>query len=136
MALNQLELTADDVTAVVGRMRKILPTTIADDELTEFSKIGASVVNETFIDTDFTNEDMFVTLAVWLSAHFLASTRERQLVRGEAKGVSAVYQGKSGMRFESTLYGQNALAADVTGKLKELSRETSTRYYAYALTGP
>lgn len=56
----------------------------------------------------------------WLTAHMIAATRQRQLVSGEAGGAKAVYQGKTGMGLNSTLYGQQVTVLDSTGNFAAL----------------
>ena len=53
----------------------------------------------------------------WLSAHLIAATREQQIQKAGAGGANVTYQGQTGMGLNATIYGQQVLALDTTGKM-------------------
>jgi hypothetical protein len=69
-------------------------------------------------DTDL-DETTLTNVELWLSAHFIA-IRDPRIASEGAGSVSASYQHKLGTGLESTMYGQQAVALDTSGKLKLL----------------
>jgi len=65
--------------------------------------------------------DLLCEIETYLAAHFYAF-RDQQFKEEKTGDASAVYQGKTGMHFNSTLWGQTAVALDLTGFLAELSK--------------
>lgn len=63
----------------------------------------------------------------WLAAHFYAHSDQLTQTRSTGK-ASATFQGQTAMVFNSTQYGQTALALDTTGYLAKLQQQ--------AMTGP
>ena len=60
----------------------------------------------------------------WLAAHFYAHSD--QLPQNKSTGgASAGFQGQTAMVFNSTQYGQTALALDTTGYLAKLQQQAS-----------
>ena len=72
-----------------------------------------------------TAEDVTLSSAVlemmerWLAAHFYCQSDKPYQSRN-TKGASASFAGKTGMYFESTLYGQTAMRIDPSGSLQSI----------------
>lgn len=62
----------------------------------------------------------------WLAAHFY-SVRDRRLSEEETGKTSGVYQGRTAMGFDSTLYGQHAKLLDTDGCLAALDATQGKR---------
>ena len=88
---------------------------------------GANALVSEVIGSDTTLTDTLkAEIERWLAAHLMAATRRRQLVSGQAGSAKAVYQGKTGMGLESTLYGQAVMTMDSTGKFSSLGGKSAT----------
>ncbi len=101
----------------IAEVKEILDTSLSDSIIEGFisganESITATVGSDSSISSDLKKE-----LERWLSAHFLASTREQQLSDAKAGPAQATYQGKTGMQLDSTFYGQTVKVMDPTGKL-------------------
>ncbi len=55
----------------------------------------------------------------WLAAHFYA-IRDLQYKEKKTGDASAIFQGRTGMGFDASLWGQQAKALDITGTLQRL----------------
>lgn len=55
----------------------------------------------------------------WLAGHYYQKS-DRGYASSNTEGASASFDGKTGMYFESTLYGQTAIEIDPSGCLKDL----------------
>lgn len=62
----------------------------------------------------------------WLAAHFYAQ-QDRPYQSKSTKGASASFQGQTGMRLESTYFGQTALTIDTSGCLEALNNRQVAR---------
>lgn len=65
----------------------------------------------------------------WLTAHMIASTRERVSVKEGAGGAEIQYADIFEKGLNSTQYGQTAVALDTTGRLNELSGGKQNIYF-------
>jgi len=61
------------------------------------------------------------TIKTWLAAHFCAIS-DPQAKEESADGIRTVFHGKSELGLEATLYGQQAMMLDPTGKLTKLDK--------------
>lgn len=76
-------------------------------------------------DTDGEMDDQHLELLErWLAAHFYAVTRRPAKLSRKIGAASTTYhRGMLGKGYESSPYGQQALALDVTGCLRKLGRQ-------------
>lgn len=65
--------------------------------------------------------DLLREIETWLAAHFY-SHRDQMYVEKQTGRSRGVFQGQTGMRLDSTQYGQTAVMLDVTGMLASLCR--------------
>ena len=70
------------------------------------------------------NEALLFEIETYLAAHFYA-LRDLQYSEKKTGDASAVFQGRTGMMLESTLWGQQAIVLDLTGFLGSLSKGKS-----------
>lgn len=108
----------DDVRGIVNNDPNIaiLPFIKAADVLVDYvsSQDSNSLLNANALEQ----------IELWLAAHFYA-IRDPQPAEGMVggrDGASAVFQGKTDMRLESTQWGQQAMLLDLTGTLAQLQR--------------
>lgn len=59
------------------------------------------------------------TIKTWLAAHFCAVS-DPQVKEESADGVRTVFHGKADLGLNATIYGQQVMILDPTGKLKKL----------------
>jgi hypothetical protein len=64
----------------------------------------------------------------WLSAHLLASTRERQVQTEEVGQAKVAYNSKLGLGLDSTTYGQQVKLMDSSGLLANLGKRNASIY--------
>ena len=62
----------------------------------------------------------------WITAHLIASSRERQAREEGAGGAYVRYAGMSYSGLRSTTYGQHAIALDTSGVLATMAGKTVT----------
>jgi len=87
---------------------------------------GATEVVTNVLGSDTTLSDgLKRNIELWLAAHFLAATREQQIQKAGAGGANVTYQGMTGKGLEATLYGQQCLRLDTTGKLAALGGKSA-----------
>ena len=104
-------------------IRQILETEVSDDDLVAYVT-SASVFVDNLFSAAGLDDSLLTELEKWICAHFVASTRTQQLQEAKAGPVEFRAQGKTGMGFESTHYGQTAISLDPTGLLKDASLGT------------
>jgi len=99
-------------------VKQIIDTDLADTVIDAYIS-GATEVVTNVLGTDTTlSDELKRNIEMWLAAHFLASTREQQLQKaGGGPGIGVTYQGKTAMGLNATLYGQQCIALDTTGKM-------------------
>lgn len=65
------------------------------------------------------DETLLEQIELWMAAHFL-SMKDQRKSAVKVGDLSVTYQGQTGMGLKATLYGQQALSMDTTGKLASL----------------
>lgn len=100
------------------KVKEILSTTLSDAIVDAFILGANEIVTQVLgDDTDLTDAHK-AEVERWLSAHLIASTRERQAKQEGAGGANITYQGETGIAgLSGTMYGQQAMLLDTTGKL-------------------
>lgn len=64
---------------------------------------------------------LLLQIETYLAAHFY-SRRDPQYQTKKTGDASAEFQGRTGLRLDSTYWGQDAMTLDVTGTLRALSK--------------
>jgi hypothetical protein len=95
---------------------EIIETDLSDSLVNAFINTAHYFIQENLLDKGL-SADILTQIELWLSAHFLAIRDPRVESEGIAGEWQARYQGKTGMGFEATTYGQQALMLDTTGTL-------------------
>jgi hypothetical protein len=112
----------------VPLVKEIIETDLADSIINSFINSAHYLVQAKLVDTEAgLSASQLADIEMYLAAHFMAISRERQ-VESEAVGGEwqAKYQGKTDMNLQATLYGQQALLMDTSGKLATLGKQRAT----------
>jgi hypothetical protein len=72
-------------------------------------------------ESSLLNSTLLQEIESWLAAH-MYSHRDQMYAQKHAGKSGGVFQGMTGMRLDSTQYGQTAMMLDVSGTLASLSR--------------
>ena len=107
-------------------VKQIISTTLDDTIVDAYIAGATELITEVLGSSTAITDTLKAEIERWLSAHLLAATRARQLVSGKAGPAEAVYQGKTGMNLESTLYGQQVMVLDTTGSFAALGGKSAT----------
>lgn len=101
------------------QVKEILDTDLEDSVVEAFIKGASYTIDEVFSGNADLSADHLTELERWLSAHLIAATREQQISKaGGGPGISVTYQGLTGKGLEATMYGQQVMALDTTGRLR------------------
>ena len=98
-------------------VKQIISTSLADAIIEAFITSATLVVDENLGSDTTISEDLKKEIERWLSAHLISATRERQASSEEAGGAKIKYEGRTDMGLYATMYGQQVLALDPTGKM-------------------
>lgn len=101
-------------------VKEILDTDLSDTVIDTFISCATEVITNV-LGTDTTlSDELKRNIELWLSAHLIAATREQQIQNAGVGGANITYQGMTGKGLEATLYGQQCIRLDTTGKLAAL----------------
>jgi len=108
-------------------VKQILDTTLSDNTVKVFITTASTIVSDTLGSDTTLSAAQLKEIEKWLAAHLIASTRERQGSREKVGDADVTYQGKTGMGLNATMYGQQCLMLDSTGKLaQKLGKKSAT----------
>jgi len=106
----------------IEEVKLIIATSITDPEIESY--IGAANV---FVTNQLggvgLNDDTLAQIEKWITAHMIASTRERVAAEEEAGGARIKYVGKYGEGLNMTSYGQMAVMLDTSGTLATAGKQ-------------
>jgi len=108
----------------VAELTEIFDTILTESQLAAFVNSAHYIIQANLLSSGLSS-DILTEIHKYLAAHF-ASLRDQRLESERVADVSYKYQGKTAMFFESTQYGQMALALDTSGKLANLSGKPAT----------
>ncbi len=106
-------------------IQNILETDLNEDQIKTFLHTASNLVERAVKSVEESTKNDII---IWLTAHFIASTREQQLTRAKAGTAEAVFQGKTGLGLDSTFYGQHVKMLDTSGVLSRLDKDTAEAY--------
>lgn len=115
-----MRTTAADVKAILDS------TTLTTAQIEAY--IGSANIMVTQILGTTLGDDVLKEIERWLSAHMIATTRERQASKEEAGGAKIEYTGKWGAGLSSTSYGQMCISLDTTGAMKDADTGLKSAY--------
>lgn len=115
-------------------VKLIIETTLTDIVVESYILTANTMVNDILGLTESDESSSSVSHAKyteierWLTAHLIATTRERMAKKEEVGGAKIEYMGKDGLGLSSTPYGQMVLSMDTSGAfaIQEGSRRTAT----------
>lgn len=99
------------------QVRQIIETELTDEIITSYIDSASALVDSILTDIPTSLSD---EIKRWLTAHFIACTRERQPQSAEAGPANITFQGETGFGLDATLYGQQVKVLDYTGRLASL----------------
>ena len=106
----------------VEKVTDILDDTELDDEIIESFINSANIFVTASLSGKGMSDALLAEIERWLSAHMIASTRERTAKKEEAGTASIEYSGTWGEGLLSTSYGQTAVAMDTSGTLAAIAQ--------------
>ena len=109
-----MAVTTDDV-------KLILDTGLSDAQITDCIASATMLVDEE-IDATKLSATRLDKIIQYLSAHFCGLS-EPLTKQESVKGVSELYDGRTGLSFDYTRYGQQAMIFDTTFTLARINRE-------------
>jgi len=114
-----------------AEVKKILDpnVSVTDINADAFINDANNLVTEILGDDTSITTALKTSIEKWLAAHMIASTVEPMVAKGKGGPAEVTYTGKWGMGFESTSYGQTAMALDTTGKLRSMSTGKAARVW-------
>lgn len=107
------------VRVTATEVKGIIDTELTNEAIAVYIE-SASVLVDSVLGTG--TSALLKEIERWLSAHMLATTKERQAKSEEADGAKVVYSGYYGDKLSSTTYGQQVLMLDITGKFANLGK--------------
>jgi len=109
-------------------VRNIIETSITEGQMQRY--IDSAAALSTLLDDKGINSTILKEIECWLTAHLIASTRDRQ-AREEGAGTAYVkYSGLTYTGLKGTTYGQHALMLDYSGTLEIMSGRRLMRFFA------
>ena len=106
-------------------VRAVLPTSLEDkDILVYISTANALVTNE--LGESGLGSLILKDIERYLTAHFIAFTRERMGTRERLGDAEITYAGKFGEELMATPWGQIAATLDTTGTLRAMGKRRVT----------
>jgi len=106
-------VTVDEVKVILDN------TELTDPQVQSFIDGANALINEAFSSTTL-GAAILKEIERYTSAHLISVTRERMALKEGAGGAFITYTGTYGAGFDSTGYGQTAIAFDTTGTLAAL----------------
>lgn len=111
--------------ATIDDVKNIIDTDLTDQEIQAILDTVGRMMDVVFADCNLPDE-VYNDIQAYLTAHIIASTKERQASEEEAGTAKVKYTGKFGEGLKSTSYGQIALLLDTCGKLGNLGKQVVT----------
>lgn len=104
-------------------VRAILETSLDDGDIQVYIAVANGILSAELSNSGLGAATM-ANIERWLTAHLIASTRER-MGKSEKLGEAAItYIGSFGIGLDSTPYGQTAKMLDSTGKLANMGKKS------------
>ena len=114
-------VTAAEVQKIIDVSSEI---TDLDPFIDSANRLVTAVLGD--VSTSVLSDDQKTDVELWLAAHFITIWDNRRSSE-KAGSVGESYQYKLGLGLKSSMYGQQAMMLDTTGKLAALDREGGIR---------
>ena len=108
------------VRTTAAKVKEILDTAQTDPAIEAYIAIASQMVDD--LPTSL-SEERLTEIERWLTAHFIASTKERMGKTEQVGEAQISYLGEFGKNLESTPYGQTAAMLDTSGTLNALGKK-------------
>lgn len=114
------------ITVQIDDLKKIFPSELIDEQLAMFINTAQLFCESIYADDVALSDAVKGQIALYLSAHFASVASPRMAQESFDDGYKYVIQGKTDMGWNSTFYGQTALALDTEGLLLETGKRLAT----------
>lgn len=115
----------------VTEVKEIIETTLEVSDIKPYITAANLTVTEWLGSSTVLSSAQLKEIERWLTAHFIAATRERQVSQEKIGESSAKYMGKSDdVGLNSTTYGQQAILLDTSGTLASGAGKKKASLYA------
>ena len=104
-------------------VRSIIPATAVMDADVESYIGAANLFTTNWLGSVGLTEDTLTEIERWMTAHMIASTRDRIGIKEEAGSAKIEYANTFAAGLLSTPYGQMVLSLDTTGTLDSLGQK-------------
>ena len=109
-----------------AEVKQVFDTSLEDDRLVPFIAQADLIIDEELVGRDLSDARLKL-ISQHLSAHYASLALDRRADQEGVAGATITYQGRTGMGFNATQYGQTALELDNSGRLRYLmKREGNT----------
>ncbi len=116
--------------STVEDVKMIIDTSLEDPVIEAYMTAAYNFMTDVFVGTTL-SETILTEIERWLTAHFIASVRERISKEEGAGGAYIRYAGEYGSNLSGTAYGQTAIMMDTSGALAAASgTKSKTVFYA------
>jgi len=116
---------------VASEVRQIMENCTLDDPTIDAYIVGANaIVIGVFGDDTST---LSKEIEKWLTAHMIASSKQRQGLIEKLGDAAITYTGKFETELKSTTYGQMVLTLDISGKMGKIGKREAS---IYTITSP
>ena len=109
----------------IAEIKKVITTTLADDNINALLEVANNIVNGTFVSGDLDSERLKL-IEKYLTAHLIATTLERQEQQHKVGEVAVTFAQKLGEGLRSSTYGMVVISLDSTGKLVQQGNVNQT----------
>lgn len=106
--------------STVEDVKKIIGTSLEDTVIEAYMTAAFNFMTDVFANSSL-SETILTEIERWLTAHFIASVRERISKEEGAGGAYIKYAGEYGSNLMGTSYGQTAIMMDTSGALAAAS---------------
>jgi len=107
-------------------VKLILDDSSLEDATVDAYITAASALVDSALGSSSLGDTLLEEIERWLTAHMIASTRERIALKEAAGGASITYTGQYGQKLSSTPYGQMVLVLDTTNTMASLGGKSAS----------
>ena len=97
-------------------VKQVIDTDLGDTDLDYFISLADLEIVEKLTGKGLSDARL-KEIERWLTAHFIASSRDPQIKSEGVDVLSSSYEGQTGMGLEFTRYGQQVMKLDTSGTL-------------------
>jgi hypothetical protein len=109
-----------------AEVKDIIDTDLTDPVIDSYIAGASALVTQVLGTETSLSDEIKEEIERWLTAHMIATTKERVAKREGAGGANIEYAGEFGKGLESTSYGQMVLTLDTSGKMSALASRAAS----------